>query len=230
MKVDLGGPGARCSMTTVRRLAAGELLGLERERCEAHVAGCERCRAAQEELAAEKAQLLLKLPFQAFAVGVAERLAEPAVRRPSLLVRWAPLAAAAAIAIVAGSVLVRRPAAEEGGVRSKGGASAQLFVQDGRGVRELGGERVAPAAKLLVSLTPSSRKFAAAVLLEPGEATVLYSGAARAGPLPQAFEWTGTSEATVLVVLADQPIDAARLHAPADAPAGADVVQVPLRR
>ncbi len=229
MRVDLGGPGPACSAARVRRLLAGELAGVEGERVARHLLDCARCQEVQREVAAEKAELLRAVPFEVFAAGVAEKLAVTAPR-PRLL-RWAaPLAAAAAVALVAGSALIHRPA-EEGAVRSKGGVSVQLFIQDGQGVRELqGADKVAAGARLQIFLHPGARKYAAAVLLEPGEASVLYSGAAVQGALPQSFEWTGAGQATLLVVLADEPVSAAALRSPADAPAGADVLQVPLRR
>ena len=240
MRVDLGGPGPSCSAMRVRRLAAGELAGTEGERVARHVAECARCQAVQRGIAQEKTELARAVPFEAFAAGVAEKLALAPRRRATRVLRWAaPLAAAAAVALVAGAALVHRPLAEDGagpraaqfGVRSKGGASAQLFVQDGRGVRELGvAEPVPPGARLQIVLHPSGRKYAAAVLLEPGEATALYSGPAVQGALPQSFEWTGAGQATLLLVLADKPMNAERIHTRADAPAGADVVQVSLRR
>lgn len=230
MRVDLGGPGAACSARRVRRLAAGELAASEAERVARHVAECARCGAVQRELLEEKAELLRAVPFEAFAAGVAEKLALVPRRRPSVL-RWAgPLAAAAAVALVAG--VLRQPAREEPGVRSKGGASAELFVQEGSGAaRPLrAGEPVAPGARLQLVLHPSGRRQAAAVLLEPGEATVLYSGPAVQGALPQAFEWTGAGSATLLLVLADAAVDAGRLHGRADAPPGSDVIELALRR
>ena len=69
---------------------------------------------------------------------------------------------------------------------------------------------LAPGARLLLSLQPGGHKRAAAVLLEPGEASVIYDGPALTGTLPQAFEWTGQGVATLLVVLSDEPVDAKR--------------------
>jgi len=126
-------------------------------------------------------------------------------------------------------VLVLRPA-DTDGVRSKGAATAQLFLQDVRGVREFQQEPLGQGAKLLLSLHPAGRRNAAAVLIEPGETSVLYAGAAVNGPLPQAFEWTGQGAATLLVVFTDQPIDAAKLRGPQDAPRGSDVIEVKLHR
>ncbi len=228
MNLDLGGPGAGCSSMRVRRLLSGELSGVEKERTEAHVAGCERCAAVQQEIAAEREALRRDVPFPQFAAAVAEKLA----RRPqrSFVARWAPLLAAAGLSLVAGTALVLRPADTEG-VRSKGGGSAQLFVQDQGGVREVSpGERIAPGAHLLLSLQPGGHKRAAAVLLEPGEASVIYEGPAVSGTLPRAFEWTGQGEATLLVVLSDSKVDAKAIRSAADVPRGADVLTVTLRR
>jgi hypothetical protein len=211
----------------VRRLLAGELAGAEKERIEQHVAGCARCAQTQREIELEGAALRRDVPFPAFAAGVAEKLAQRPKR--SMIARWAPLAAAAGLAIVSSAALLLRPA-DTDGTRSKGAATAQLFVQDGQGVRELHGEPLAPETKLLLSLHPSGRKNAAAILIEPGETTVLYSGAAINGPLPQAFEWTGQGAATLLVVFSNEPFDAAKLRGAHDAPRGSDVVEVKLRR
>jgi hypothetical protein len=211
----------------VRRLLAGELSGAEKERVERHVIGCARCAETQREIALEAEALRRDVPFPAFAAGVAERLAQRPKR--SMIARWAPLAAAAGLALASGAALVLRPADTEG-VRSKGAATAQLFVEDAGGVRELHQEAVAPGAKLLLALHPGGRKSAAAVLIEPGETSVLYSGPAVNGPLPKAFEWTGQGAATLLVVFADQPLDAGKLHGAQDAPRGSDVVEVKLHR
>jgi hypothetical protein len=212
----------------VRRLLAGELSGVEKERTEAHVQGCARCAAVKVEIEAEREALRRDVPFPQFAAAVAEKLA----RRPQhrLATRWAPLAAAAGIALIAGSLLVRRPAEKETD-RSKGAASAQLFVQVRGGVHELmPGESVAEGARLLLSLHPAGRKRVTALLLEPGEASVIYEGPAVKGTLPQAFEWTGRGVATLLVVLTDAPLDARAIKSAADDPPGADVLTVTLRR
>ncbi len=227
MNLELGGPGPGCSAMRVRRLLAGELAGAEAERTRAHVEGCARCGQVQREIALEQEALRREVSFPAFAAGVAEKLA--ARPRRSVLSRWAPLLAAAGLALVA-SALVLRPSDTET-VRSKGAGTAQLFVQDQAGTRALSaGGPVAAGARLRIALHPAGRTQAAAVLIELGETSVLYSGAAVNGPLPQAFEWTGQGAASLLVVLSDQPIDAAKIHSAGDAPPGADVWQVQLHR
>ncbi|HET7785449.1 MAG TPA: zf-HC2 domain-containing protein [Myxococcales bacterium] len=227
MSLDLGGPGQGCSATRVRRLAAGELSGVEKERAEAHVAGCERCTRVQVEIAQEREALRRDVPFPAFAAGVAEKLAARPQRRWAA--RWAPLAVAASVLMVAGAGLLSR---REPGERVKGGgASAQLFVQDAAGVRALDPEEpLAPGARLLLKLSPAGRRQAAAVLIEAGETSVVYEGPAVDGPLPQAFEWTGKGVATLLVVLSDSRMDAAKIGSAGDAPPGADVLRITLRR
>ena len=228
MNLDLGGPGAGCSAMRVRRLLAGELSGVEKERTEAHVAGCERCAAVRQEIAAEREALRRNVPFPQFAAAVAEKLA----RRPkhTFFSRWAPLAAAAGVALIAGTLLVRRPVETET-VRSKGAPSAHLFLQDGSGVHELAaGEPVAEGARMLLALQPAGRKRVAAVLVEPGESNVIYQGPAVNGTLPEAFVWTGRGVATLLVVLSDSAVDAAAIRSAADAPRGSDVLTVTLRR
>jgi hypothetical protein len=226
VSLDLGGPGPGCSAMRVRRLVAGELAGAEKERTEAHVAGCERCARVQQEIAREREALRRDLPFPAFAAGVAEKLA--AKPRRQWAGRWAPLAVAASVLMMVGAGLVVRREPTE---RPKGGASAQLFVQDASGVRALDPEEpLAPGARLLLKLSPAGRKQAAAVLIEPGETSVVYDGPAVDGPLPQAFEWTGRGVATLLVVLSDSRMDAAKIRSAEDAPRSADVLRITLRR
>ena len=229
MNLDLGGPGPGCSALRVRRLLAGELSGVEKERTEAHVTGCERCAAVRQEIAAEREALRRDVPFPEFAAGVAEKLAHRP--RRDFVSRWAPLAAAAGLVLVAGTALVLRPPADTERERSKGSASAQLFVQDASGVHELAaGDAVAEGARLLVSLQPGQHKRVAAVLIESSEASVIYQGPAVKGPLPQAFEWTGKGVATLLLVLSDSPVDAKTIRSKDDVPRGAEVLHVTLRR
>jgi hypothetical protein len=228
VNLDLGGPGPGCSALRVRRLLAGELSGVDKERTEAHVASCARCAAVGQEIASEREALRRDVPFPQFAAAVAEKLAQRP--RRGLVSRWAPLAAAAAVAVMSGTALIVRPADTER-QRVKGAAAAQLFVQDARGVHELApGDAVAEGARLLLSLQPAGHRRAAVVLVEPGETSVVYDGPAVKGPLPQAFEWTGQGVATLVVVLSDSRVDAKSIRSAGDAPRDADVLQVQLRR
>jgi Putative zinc-finger len=229
MMVDLGGPGTPCSAMRVRRLLAGELQGAERERTQAHVDGCARCQSVVAELADERARLARDVPFEAFAAGVAEKLAQ--AQRAPRFARWAPLAAAAALLLVVGtSLTLRPPRARDDGLQTKGGAAVVLFQRSGAEVHRVDG----PVSRgpLLVHLEPAGHRYAAVLLVEPQESSLLYAGAART-ELPEAFEWTGTArKATLLAVFADEPLDgeALRRAGAKAAPRGADLVQVPLER
>jgi hypothetical protein len=227
MMVDLGGPGTACSAIRVRRLTAGELQGADRDRTQQHVDGCARCQAVLRELADERARLARDVPFETFAAGVAEKLAH--AQQPPRFARWAPLAAAAALLLVVGSTLKVRPL-DDAGVRPKGGAAVALFQRSGVEVHAVQG--VVGKGPIMVHLEAAGHAYAAVVLVESHESSLLYAGPARA-ELPQAFEWTGTARrATLLTVFADQPLDgeALRRDGAKGAPKGAEVVQVPLER
>lgn len=243
----LGGPGPGCSVARVRRLLAGELPDLDRKRLEEHLGGCDRCREVRRELEEEHRAVETALPFPAFASGVAERLAAPGrYRRPSSpapLRRLAPLALAACLALGVALPLVLRLSQhrEPEATRVKGGGAAlTLFVADAGGARALsGGEAVPEGARLRLSLAPAGRRQVAVALLDRDGPALLYAGPAAAGPLPEAFEWTGASQGTIVAVLADAPLDAAALlarlsrgGAAAAAPPGqaAEVVTLPLTR
>ncbi len=216
MTMLVGGPGPRCSETRVRRLAAGELEGEERLRTEAHVAGCARCRRTEEVLAAERARLAADLPFDAFAAGIAERLARapPRPARPRGGWRAALGVAVAAVLVAAIAIPVVR---ERGGgpeERAKGAPVLDVWVRE-RGAAEprllARGEPVPVGASLRVGLSPAGRRFAAVALVDADGVVVLHAGPAQAGALPGAFEWTGRGEGALVLVLDDAPVDAGGL-------------------
>lgn len=212
----LGGPGVACSSMRVRRLAAGELSGEDRARTEAHVAGCERCRETERELAAERARVEADLPFETFAAGVAERLAAPLPRpRRSYHAVGFAIAASLAAAVAVPSLLrVAHDRDAERAWRSKGGDELSLWVGGAGGSRALApGEAVEPGAALRVGLPAGAHPFAAVALVDRDGVVILYAGAAAPGPLPGAFEWTGAGEGTLVAVLDDRPVDGAALAA-----------------
>jgi hypothetical protein len=244
MTLTLGGPGVACSTMTLRRLAAGELSGEARARAEAHLAGCARCQASARGLEAERHALAAELPFEAFAAGVAERLAvagAPARPPAPPWRRVLPLALAASLAAVVGLPLLSRLAPIDGrddGARIKGSASATLHVRDGQGSRALApGEPVPAGAPLRLAIGPAGHRYAAAVLLDEDGPALLAGGPAPPGLLGGAFEWTGR-RGQVVVVLDDAPVDGAALlarlragGAAAASPGGAaEVVVLPLSR
>jgi len=225
MTLTLGGPGVACSAMLVRRLRAGELSGEEARRAEAHLTGCARCQAVAGELEAEAAALAAELPFEAFAGGVAERLAVraagevPAERAdPRARPAWrraAPMALAAALALGVAAPLLSRlagqgPSRPDDGTRVKGGATAALWLREGDGARQLEvGEPIPAGGALRLALAPAGRRFAAAALRDEDGAVLLMAGSAAAGT-GHAFEWTGR-RGEVVVVYDDRPVDGAAL-------------------
>lgn len=228
--LELGGPRKTapqtCSALQVRRLLAGELSVDDSVTVEQHLESCARCRAVRAEVQAEQRLLEEALPFEAFAAGVAEKLArtearEAAVRLPlrswTLLTVAGSFAAAAAVVLIAvrapsggGEERVTRPGAVDGrGTRSKGGASVSVFaVRAARTFALRENEPSEPGDRLLPSLSPNGHTFALVALVEPGEVSVLFKGPARAGPLPEAFEWTGAAHtAQLAAVYSDAPLD-----------------------
>ena len=186
------------------------------------------------EVQAEQRALEESVPFEAFAGGVAEKLArgderEASARRPrrtwTLLTVAGSFAAAAAVLLIA----VRAPSgggeeraaptgpgdAQGKSTRSKGGATVSVFaVRAARSFALRESEPSEQGDRLLPSLSPNGHTFALVALVEPGEVFVLFKGPARAGPLGEAFEWTGTSPtAQVAVVYADSPLDEAAVVA-----------------
>jgi hypothetical protein len=243
----LGGPGVACSAIRVRRFAAGELAGDERARTQDHLAACARCQETVREIGDERLRVAAELPFEALAAGVAERLASPAGGRAGragrlgrAVSRWAP-----AVALAAGVLLavtyptLLRLGGEGASVRTKGAAEVTLWVREGAEARALAPDEPVPVrAALRVGLSPAGRRFAAVALVDADGPVILHAGAAQAGVLPGAFEWTGAGTGTLVVVLDDVPIDPAALAerlahggpAAARPRSGAEVIVRPLRR
>lgn len=246
MTLGLGGPGVACSSMTLRRLAAGELSAELAARTTAHLAGCARCQAAAREQEAERRALAAELPFEAFAAGVAERLATGLTARPARPAwrRALPLALAAAVALGVAVPLVGRLARHGSGLlpesdltRLKGGSTATLHLGERAGARPLApGEAIPRGAALRLALSPAGRRFAAAALLDEDGPVLLLSGPAASAP-GSAFEWTGRRGALV-VVFDDVAVDGAALldrlargGAAAASPGGAaEVLVLPLGR
>ena len=115
------------------------------------------------------------------------------------------------------------------GTYVKGGAGMMLYVQDCSGTRFLPeGEPVAPGGRLLLELAPAGHRFAAAALIDADGAALLYDGPARPGPLPDAFEWTGSGRARLVLEYADLPIDEKDFVGRLDRPPGPGVERVTL--
>ena len=220
---------AGCSAMRIRRLAGGELQGAEAEKVREHLAACERCQATQREIEEERARLARDVPFESFANGVAEKLAQPTPRR--MWSRFVPAAAAAAVLLVA---VGTRIGPEEPGVRSKGGASIVLYQRSGATAEILAPDARAGAGPIAVQVNGGA--FAAVVLQEPGETSLLFAGEAKRA-VEHPFEWTGSAaKGSLVVVVSDRPLDGETLRAaiarggPEAAPRGAEVIVRPLER
>ncbi len=168
---------------------------------------------------------LLADPFDAFAAGVAERLAgaspgaasKPLRRRQrARWVRAVPLALAASLAVGVAISLVSRPASPPGSrevaLRVKGAPALTLWLDGPGGARLLEpGEPVPVGSALRLALPASAHAHAAVVLVDEDGPSPFYGGPVVKGPLPSAFEWTGAGKATVVAVLSGQPVDPATL-------------------
>jgi hypothetical protein len=195
-----------CSTMRLRRFAAGELRGAEADTAREHLAVCQRCQAVQREIEDERARLARDVPFEAFANGVAEKLARPPPRRTWL--RFVPAAAAAAVLLVAVGTRIGR---EEPGLRSKGGASMVLYQRNGPSAVVLAPD--AKAGEGAIAVQVSGAAFAAILLQEPGETSLLYSGEARRS-VEHPFEWIGAARhASLVVVVSDRPLDGETVRA-----------------
>jgi len=191
---------------------------------------CDRCQATQREIEEERARLARDVPFESFANGVAEKLAQPAPPR-RIWSRFVPAAAAAAVLLVAVGTRIGR---EEPGVRSKGGASIVLYQRKGPAAVLLAPDARAGAGPIAVQVNGAG--FAAVVLQEPGETSLLYAGEAKRA-VEHPFEWTGSAaRASLVVVVSDRPLDGESIRAaiarggPEAAPRGAEVIVRPLER
>jgi len=229
---DLGGPGPACSALRVRRFAASELSGLERERMQAHIEGCARCQASLREIEDEKSRLASDVPFEQFAAGVAEKLAAASPRKASWR-KFVPIAAAAAVLIGIG--VQRSGTHDDETVRTKGGTSARLFEKIGAEAVAVGPDGLVGSGALQLELASADRRHAVLLLLEGHDASILYAGPARGARAR--FEWVGpATSATLVAVLSDQPLDAESVrrsiadHGPERAPRGSEVLVRPLVR
>jgi len=231
---DLGGPGPACSALRVRRFNAGELEGVERERMQAHLEGCARCQAALREIEDEKARLSSDVPFERFAAGVAEKLAQPVAPRRTWR-KLVPLAAAAALLIGIGIGRTAHETDEGETIRTKGSTSARLYEKVGGDVVAVAPDGVVGNGPLQLVLASPDRSQAVLLLVEGRDASILYAGPAKDARAP--FEWVGPAKsATLVAVLSDQPLDAESVrrsvaeHGTAGAPKGSEVVERPLVR
>jgi hypothetical protein len=228
---DLGGPAPACSTLRIRKLAAGELSAVEADRTRSHLETCPRCQAALREIESEKAQLAKDVPFERFAAGVAEKLAETRAPRRA----WRKLLPRAAAAALLVGIGIGRTGRDDERVRTKGGASARLFQQIGKDVVTVGPDGAVGNGPLQLELASPDRSQTVILLLEGHDATVLYAGPSKGARAP--FDWVGPAKrASLVAVLSDMPLDAEAIRrdvaerGPDGAPKGSEVLVRPIER
>jgi hypothetical protein len=209
---------------TLRRLHAGELPSDEATRTRTHAASCEQCGALLRQAEETQRQFESELPFERFEAGV-KRAEEKASRqqpsRGALSQRWmGPVVALAATVML---VVAARPllfANQGSGVRTKGGAAAELRIGGGEGSQRVARldapEPLASGERVRLGYTPEARKYVLALSVDStGEVTPLYPEAGQSLPvepgagmhwLPDSVEFTGSGAERVVVVLSDAPV------------------------
>jgi hypothetical protein len=242
-------PSEHPSEWTLSRLHAGELPAAEATRTRTHAASCERCGNVLREAEEAQRRFEAEHPFDRFAEGV-ERAAERAGKQRQFSGdssrRWVgPLVAMAATVLVV--VAVPRVLNEEPvpGVRTKGGATAELRVGGGadssqRVARTDAPEALAQGERVRLGYTPDTRKYVLALSVDAaGEVTPLYPESGQSLPvepgvgthwLPGSLEFTGTGAERVVLVLTDTPVtveDSTAAARKAFEAGGRDVAKMP---
>jgi hypothetical protein len=140
-----------------------------------------------------------------------------------------------------------RPLLEENplpGVRTKGGAVAELRIGGGEGSQRMArtdvAEPLAPGERVRLGYTPDARRYVLALSVdEAGEVTPLYPEAGESLPvepgagthwLPDSIEFTGSGAERVVVLLSDAPVtveDATAAARQAFEAGGRDVARMP---
>jgi hypothetical protein len=209
---------------TLRRLHAGELQTDEATRTRTHAASCEQCGAVLREAEEAQRRFEAELPFERFEEGVkrAEEKARKQERaRASTSQRWmGPMVALAATVLVVVAVRPLLATNTVPGVRTKGGAVAELRIGGGEGSQRMARtdvlEPLAPGERVRLGYTPDTRGYVLALSVDAaGEVTPLYPEAGQSLPvepgagthwLPDSIEFTGTGAERVVVLLSDAPV------------------------
>jgi Putative zinc-finger len=224
--------GVPVSWLTLERYRLGELPGSERRAVEAHLLACAACAACLAEV--ERPLVLPPLPAAARASSWRSRVRR-ALRGAWPAQAWAA-ASAGGVAVVLAAVLVARPKLPDhalSGVTSpgiKGGDVAISLVRERDGAIDHDARTFTARDRWKVLVTcPSERLLFWDVIVVAGATPSfpLSPGAPIACgnhvPLPGAFHIDGSGPAQVCLVLADDPLDRARLSALAGTAALAQV-------
>ncbi|WP_224368374.1 DUF4384 domain-containing protein [Hyalangium versicolor] len=209
---------------TLRRLHAGELPVDEATRTRTHAATCEQCTAVLRDAAQAQQQFESALPFERFEAGVKqaeERLRKEDLAERTSRQRWVgPVFALAAMVLVAVAVRPVLNTSLSAGVRTKGGAEAELRIGGEGAQREARTDVPEPlkAGELVrLGYSPDARKYVLALSVDAaGEVTPLYPEAGQSLPvepgpgthwLPGSLEFTGSGAERVVVLLSDAPVE-----------------------
>ncbi|MBN1208127.1 MAG: DUF4384 domain-containing protein [Myxococcaceae bacterium] len=233
---------------TLRRLHAGELPPAEATRARTHAADCQQCAAVLRQAEEAQRQFEAEHPFEPFAANV-EKAAEKSRRqeqaRSAGRQRWmGPVVALAATVLLVVAVRPLMATAPVSGVRTKGGAVAELRIGGGEGSQRVArtdaAEPLAPGERVRLGYTPDARKYVLALSVDAaGGVTPLYPEAGQSLPvetgagthwLPGSLEFTGAGAERVVVVLTDAPVmveDASAAARQAFEASGRDVAKMP---
>jgi hypothetical protein len=216
-------PSEHPSEWTLRRLHAGELPSAEETRLRTHAAGCERCGTVLREAEEAQRRFEAEHSFDRFAEGVeraAKRAGSQGKASSGAARRWVgPVVAIAATVLVVVGLPSMRAEDPTQGVRTKGGATAELRVGGGdsqRVARTDLPELLAPGERVRLGYTPDTRGYVLALSVDvAGEVTPLYPESGQSLPveagsgmrwLPDSVEFTGTGAERVVLVLTDTPV------------------------
>lgn len=215
----------------LRRLTAAETVGAD---VQAHVTGCDRCKAKVKSFEDEQRKFELAIPFERFAAGVerAQRSAAMPVKRERSM-RWVMALAASLILVTAGGVTLKMvhtgPIGEpEGPTRIKGGEgpSIDVRVQSATGLQRDGSpdplrpETLGFGEHVRIGYHNLHQPFLAVVSIdEKGEVTAIYPASGNSLPitsrsdfLPDSLEFTGSGLERVIVYASKEPIDVNELE------------------
>ncbi|QQR42296.1 DUF4384 domain-containing protein [Myxococcus xanthus] len=211
---------------TLRRLSAGELAATEAARVQAHAASCETCAQALRGIQEAQTRFEAEVPFERFEAGVEQALRrqQDSARPPPR--RWVATTVAIAASLL--MVVLVRPLlgsnAESGAIvgldHFKGGATAELLIGGGLGPQREATpgrpEALDPGERVIVGYKAGTHRYVAALSVDAiGEVTPLYPEAGASAPvapgrgqhwLPGGWEFTGSGDERVIVVLSDEPL------------------------
>lgn len=234
---------------TLRRLHAGELPSAEATRARTHAAECEQCGAVLRQAEETQRQFEAAVPFERFEAGVKqaeEKARKQELARRGSAQRWmGPVVALAATVLVVVAVRPLLAANAVSGVRTKGGAVAELRIGGGEGTQRMARteapEPLAPGERVRIGYTPDARRYVLALSIDAaGEVTPLYPERGESLPvepgagthwLPDSIEFTGSGAERVVVLLSDAPVKVEQATAAAHEAfeaAGRDVAKLPV--